>query len=92
MSSTKPIHVLLVEDNPGDARLVEIMLNEVQQHLITLHHASSLATAQNFLQLNHIDLVLLDLSLPDGSGLDSINKIQFINNALAIIILTGLND
>ncbi len=92
MSSKNTIHVLLVEDNPGDARLVEIMLNEVQQNPVVLHHVSSLAIAQDFLQLNHIDLVLLDLSLPDGSGLDSINKIQLISNSLAIIILTGLND
>ncbi len=92
MSSKNTIHVLLVEDNPGDARLVEIMLNEVQQNPVVLHHVPSLAIAQDFLQLNHIDLVLLDLSLPDGSGLDSINKIQLISNSLAIIILTGLND
>ena len=92
MSSKNTIHVLLVEDNPGDARLVEIMLNEVQQNPVVLHHVSSLAIAQDFLQVNHIDLVLLDLSLPDGSGLDSINKIQLISDSLAIIILTGLND
>ncbi len=92
MSSQNRINVLLVEDNPGDARLVEIMLNEVQQNPVVLHHVSTLAAAQNYLQSSNSDLVLLDLSLPDGSGLDSINKIQLINNSLAIIILTGLND
>ncbi len=85
-------HVLLVEDNPGDARLVELMLNELEANPIKLHHVTSLTSAQDFLKTNTPDLVLLDLSLPDGDGLDSIQKIQHINSSLPIIILTGLDD
>lgn len=92
MSRLDKINVLLVEDNPGDARLVEIMLNEIQPNPVILHHVSSLTAAQDYLQSNSIDLVLLDLSLPDSQGLDCINKIQLLNSSLAIIILTGLDD
>ena len=92
MSRQDTINVLLVEDNPGDARLVEIMLNEVPQTPVVLHHVSTLTAAQEYLQSNSSDLVLLDLSLPDGNGLESVNKIQLVNNSLAIIILTGLDD
>ena len=92
MSRLDKIIVLLVEDNPGDARLVEIMLNEVQPNPVILNHVSSLAAAHDFLNSKEVDLVLLDLSLPDSQGLECINKIQLLNNSLAIIILTGLDD
>ncbi len=92
MSRLDKINVLLVEDNLGDARLVEIMLNEVQPNPVLLHHVCSLAAAHDFLNLNDVDLVLLDLSLPDSNGLECINKIQLLNSSLAIIILTGLDD
>ena len=92
MSRLDKINVLLVEDNPGDARLVEIMLNEVQSNPVILNHVSSLAAAHDFLNSKEVDLVLLDLSLPDSQGLECINKIQLLNNSLAIIILTGLDD
>jgi diguanylate cyclase (GGDEF)-like protein len=85
-------HVLLVEDNPGDARLLELMLNEMDANPIRLDHVTSLSSAQDFLKNNTIDLVLLDLSLPDGDGLDSIQIIQQIDNSFPIIILTGLDD
>jgi hypothetical protein len=42
-------NVLLVEDNPGDARLLEIMLNEIEANPIKLHHVASLSSAQDFL-------------------------------------------
>ncbi len=92
MSRLDKIIVLLVEDNLGDARLVEIMLNEVQSNPVILNHVSSLAAAHDFLNSKEVDLVLLDLSLPDSQGLECINKIQLLNNSLAIIILTGLDD
>lgn len=92
MNRQEQLNILLIEDNPGDARLVENMLNEIKPNPVILHHASSLTAAQAYLQSHHIDLILLDLFLPDGNGLDAIKKIQRINNSLAIIILTGLDD
>lgn len=92
MSIQEIINVLLIEDNLDDARLLEIMLDEVQPNPVNLHHATSLALAKDLLKFNSIDLILLDLSLPDGHGLDSIETIQRIDSSLPIIILTGLND
>ncbi len=92
MSRLDKIDVLLVEDNLGDARLVEIMLSEIKSNPVVLHHVTSLSAAQEYLQSNAVDLILLDLSLPDSHGLECINKIQLINSSLAIIVLTGLDD
>jgi diguanylate cyclase (GGDEF)-like protein len=92
MSIQKKINVLLVEDNLGDARLLEIMLSAVQPNPVILHHVSSIFQAQEYLQTNQIELILLDLSLPDGNGLECIKKIQHNSHSLAIIILTGLDD
>lgn len=92
MAQNSTINVLLVEDNLGDARLVELTLNEVESNTVRLQHVTSLTPALNSLKTNPIDLILLDLSLPDGEGLDSIHKIQQINSSVPIIILTGLDD
>ena len=92
MNSSEKIKVLLIEDNLGDARLLEIMLSEVPANPVKLNHVTSLAAAQEFLQADTTDLILLDLSLPDGNGLESIKTIQRSNSSLPIIILTGLDS
>lgn len=92
MRGQNKISVLLVEDNLEDARLLEITLSKAQPNQIDLHHSTTLKDAESFLKENKADLVLLDLSLPDGNGLECINKIKRLNPTLAIIILTGLDD
>ncbi|MCK5830678.1 MAG: EAL domain-containing protein [Methylococcales bacterium] len=92
MREQETVDVLFVEDNQGDARLLEIMLSEIQPNPVFLHHAASLSQALGLLQTKKIDLILLDLALPDADGLECLKKIQQNNQSVAIIILTGLDD
>ena len=69
-----PIRILLVEDNPGDARLMREHLREVESFAAELVHADRLETARSHLEGGAIDLVLLDLSLPDAHGIDTVRQ------------------
>lgn len=85
------IKVLLVEDNPGDARLIQEKLNTPQK-CFTLHHEHDLKSALEFLRKNTVDVILLDLNMPDSRGIDTYHKINSSAESTAIIILTGLED
>ena len=69
--STKPTRILLVEDNPGDARLIREMLAEAEVQDFTVEWVTRLADGLERLDQDQIDLVLLDLGLPDSRGLDT---------------------
>jgi PAS domain S-box-containing protein len=86
------ISVLLVEDNPGDARLVRELLSEVGGGAIALSHAETLAAAIEQVGRTPPDLLLLDLTLPDSSGLGSVSRMLEFAPSLPIIVLTGLAD
>jgi PAS domain S-box-containing protein len=89
-ASIVPIHLLLVEDNPGDARLVYEMLNN-QLH-IKLEVADCLAACMLRLDQGGIDLVLLDLGLSDSQGLDTLTSVTNSHSELSVVALTGLDD
>lgn len=84
------IDLLVVEDNPGDARLIDVMLREVGG--VHCRFADSMAEAAISLASEVPDAVLLDLSLPDSRGLDTVHRIQALAPALPIVIFTGLAD
>jgi diguanylate cyclase (GGDEF)-like protein len=84
--------VLLVEDNQGDARLLREMFDEAGEHAIVLHHVDTLALAEQQLAANEFDLVLLDLGLPDGQGLDAVRRAHAASPAAPLVVLTGLDD
>ena len=86
------IHALLVEDNPGDARLVEEMLSDAGQHSVNLEHADKLSGGLKRLNKNSIDVILLDLKLPDSEGLDTFTEMHARAPELPIIVLSGLGD
>ena len=90
--SDKTIKVLLVEDNPIDARLVQEMLAEVKDGGFGLELAEQLSTGLERLAAGGIDLVLLDLSLPDSQGLDAFAKTYAKAPQVPIILLTNLDD
>ncbi|MGN6672534.1 MAG: response regulator, partial [Thermomicrobiales bacterium] len=87
-----PLHVLLIEDNPGDARLVQVLLSEAPSAAIHLEHADRLATGLNRLATISPDAVLLDLTLPDSQGLDTFDRVQAAAPELPVIVLSGLAD
>lgn len=85
------IKVLLIEDNPGDARLVSQFLKYEKFVSFEILPVRTLAEG---LALSHsgVDVALLDLNLPDNEGLDTFKKLQEQNPKLPIVILSGFSD
>ena len=92
MDELKRIRVLLIEDNPGDARLVKEALNEAGRNLFTLDWVSDLASGLAELGKNPPDVILLDLTLPDSDGLDTFRKVHTNAEMVPTILLTGVDD
>ncbi|MDO9438739.1 response regulator [Hydrogenophaga sp.] len=85
--------ILLVEDNLGDARLIEEMLfDELERGGFHMRVADCLASALRLLEAAESDIVFLDLSLPDSVGLETLYRVQNKAPALPIIVLTGNED
>src|ERR1700682_2325009 len=84
--------VLLIEDNPGDARLIREMLAEEEALPFVLTHADRLSRGIEILAQKATDLVLLDLSLPDSHGLDTFSKVYAHSPKVPIIVLSGNDD
>ncbi len=84
------IRVLLVEDNPGDVRLIQELLKEAGGSKFEFAHVSRLMEMETRLQSFHADVLLLDLGLPESQGLESLMKAKAVASHLPIIILTGL--
>jgi diguanylate cyclase (GGDEF)-like protein/PAS domain S-box-containing protein len=85
------MRVLLVEDNPGDARLLEFMLMEALPDY-TLAKATSLKEAIASIRAQEFDLILLDLSLPDSESKRTFWQVYAEAPAVAIVVMTGLDD
>jgi diguanylate cyclase (GGDEF)-like protein len=84
--------LLLVEDNPGDAELVQTWIaGQARPGEFTLAHVSHLAQALEHLQQHNCDLVLCDLGLPDSASLDTVSRIQEVTGA-PLIVLSGRDD
>ncbi|WP_237047623.1 PP2C family protein-serine/threonine phosphatase [Lentzea guizhouensis] len=86
---TKTVRVLLVEDDDGDALLVEALLDEANAPFI-ITRARTLAEAETLLA--DAECVLLDLGLPDSQGSDGLHRLLKKPGAPAILVLTGLDD
>src|SRR5438045_7472594 len=85
-------NVLLIEDNPGDARLIREMIAEDPRAPFTMHFADHLASGLERLSAGETALVILDLSLPDSHGLETFTKVYTHAPAVPIIVLTGNDD
>ena len=86
----KTTKILLVEDNPGDARLLREMLAEIHDHSFEIDWVTSLSQAIARLAAGNIDLVILDLGLPDSQGLDTFMRAYQHGSHLPFLVLTGL--
>jgi len=87
------IKVLLIEDNPADARLIEIMLAGVQGITFDLTWVDSLSAGLAQLAADGIDVILLDLGLPESSGLDTLNRMfSQAPKVPTLVVLSGLAD
>lgn len=90
--SDAPIKVLLIEDNPGDARLLSEMLVDIHAVLFELEWVDRLAKGLERLASESFDVTLVDLNLPDGTGLETFRKVHDCAPQVPIIILSGLLD
>ncbi|MEA3203482.1 MAG: hypothetical protein QOI63_1157 [Thermoplasmata archaeon] len=84
------VRLLLVEDNPRDARLVEIALSEVPELKVELHRAASLVQARA--RLGGMDVILLDLGLPESQGLPTLRALLPDARRVPIVVLSGQSD
>ena len=86
------IRVLLVEDNPGDARLFTELLRGAGASDLKMVQVDRLSAALDRLNREPFDVVLLDLSLPDASGLDTLVRAHAQAPKIPIVVLTGHDD
>ncbi len=95
MTTGEPIAVLIVEDNPGDARLIRRLLDRTALKPLRLTAVDRVSAAMEFLgDQEQVDVVLLDVSLPDtrAGSLDSLTRIKRQAPDLPVILLTGIDD
>jgi DNA-binding response OmpR family regulator len=84
--------VLLIEDNPADARLVEIFLRESSMLDCQITRADELQSGLEFLEEEEFDVILLDLTLPDSQGFGTVKTMVEEFPEYTIIVMTGLED
>lgn len=90
--NVEPINILLVEDNPGDIRLVTELLAEGGDRQFNLLVADRLESALLMLERHDITAILLDLLLPDGTGLETLYTIHAAALNVPIVVLSNLAD
>ena len=88
----KALQVLVVEDNAGDARLLREMFRKEEPGSFELTHLLRMGEAVLHLAKGGVDIILLDMGLPDGHGLDTVRRVHAAAPAVPLIVLTGLDD
>ncbi|WP_207591221.1 bacterio-opsin activator domain-containing protein [Halomontanus rarus] len=108
MADADSLQILLVEDNPGDARLIEEMLRDTEELVQridpehaetgggppTTHHETRLEDGLEYLEANgdEISVILLDLNLPDSAGIETVTTVVETVDETPIVVLTGVRD
>ncbi|MDM8549048.1 response regulator [Desulfobacterales bacterium HSG2] len=92
MNKKESVKVLMIEDSPGDARLIRELLAEPNETFSDTEVCETLSDGLQALSLKNFDVVLLDLFLPDSLGIESLLKARDVAPSVAIIVLTGLDD
>lgn len=84
--------LLVVEDSPGDARLLREMFNEDGGEWTVMTHVGTMEAAEKHLAECDVDIVLLDLGLPDAQGLEAVRRAHAAAPAMPLVVLSGLDD
>ncbi|MDD5177255.1 MAG: diguanylate cyclase [Sterolibacterium sp.] len=92
MQDAGPCRVLLVEDDESDAHLVKHMLSASRASHYEITWVDNLAKAKRRLHETPPDVLLLDLSLPDSSGLHTVEEVHHVSSIVPVIVLTGNDD
>ncbi|MCJ7812214.1 response regulator, partial [bacterium] len=92
MDENRKIKILLIEDNPGDARIIEELLNESGSFHYGLTWVDQLSKGLELIGIGGIDIILTDLGLPDSQGFNTFTKIVENAPQIPIVVMSGLND
>ncbi len=84
--------LLLIEDNPGDARLLREMFAEDGTQTMELMQVGCMRDAEKLLTERVVDIILLDLGLPDTEGLGAVQRAHAAAPRIPLVVLTGLDD
>src|SRR5271155_1035257 len=87
-----PTRILLVEDNSLDVRLLREMLNRQAAHQLALIDVGCMSEAESHLATNAVDVILLDLGLPDAQGLEAVQRAHAAAPHTPLVVLTGCDD
>jgi sigma-B regulation protein RsbU (phosphoserine phosphatase) len=90
--AVETVKVLLVEDDPDDARLIQMMVSAAGGSFFSIEHVTRLQTGLQRLDQGGIGVVLADLSLPDSRGLETFSRLHARAPQTPIIVLSGLDD
>jgi len=90
--TTDETRVLLIEDNPGDTRLIREMTNDVQNMGFRIEVADRLHIGLEMLEKGSFDVILLDLSLPDSCGIETVIRASRAARSTPIVVITGVDD
>jgi PAS domain S-box-containing protein len=91
-ATSDPIHVLMVEDNPDHAELVRTLLAKAPEHVWRFERAEALKEALQILSARPVDLVLLDLNLPDSRGMDTVARVRAEAPETPVVVATVDDD
>ena len=84
------IKILLIEDDPGDARLIQEMIKDIGSEKFTLFHVQTLKDGLDKLNEENFNVILLDLLLPDSMELQTLYRLTSAAKDMPIIVLTGI--
>ncbi len=91
-NANNEIKILLIEDDPADIDYLREILADIKTQKFLLECADRLSEGLKHISADKIDIVILDLALPDGNGFESFMKIRSQSSHIPIIVLTGLDD
>ncbi|HEY9777557.1 MAG TPA: response regulator [Planktothrix sp.] len=86
------LQILLIEDSQSDAALMQARLSSVTEFAFTVDHATRLSDAIEMMENSRYDAILVDLNLPDSSGLDTVRKTRKAAGETPVIVLTAMDD
>ncbi len=92
MKNKEETTILLIEDNPGDSRLIEEMLKEITSFNHQLIVAETLKDGCGQIAKNEVDIILLDLNLPDSTGQNTFEALIGIDKNIPVVLISGLED
>ena len=92
MTDSAKIRVLLIEDNPTDALIVKSELEGDSDARFSVVHVEQLKEALSILEVEHFDVALLDLSLPDSQGFETFTRLYYAVPEMPVVVLSGRVD